>query len=84
MIMIITKETTTVIAIRNTKKKIHYTTNVNNSISRAKVSRDSENFYFYVKTVNDIKEGTPGWMNLYTTRTEIMQPAGRAMSIPLM
>ena len=50
---------------KDTKKKIHYTTNVNNSISRAKVSRDSENFYFYVKTVNDIKEGTPGWMNLY-------------------
>lgn len=50
---------------KDTREKYHYTTTVNNSISRAKVSRDSDNFYFYVKTVEDIKEGTPGWMNLY-------------------
>jgi hypothetical protein len=29
-----------------TKKKYHYTTEVINSISRAKVSRDTDNYYF--------------------------------------
>lgn len=48
-----------------TGEPIHYETKVNNSISRAKVARDNDNFYFYVKTVSDIKTGTVGFMNLY-------------------
>lgn len=47
-----------------TGEALHYTTTVNNSISRAKVARDNENFYFYVQTVDDIKKGD-GFMNLY-------------------
>ncbi|MDP4133863.1 MAG: stalk domain-containing protein [Bacillota bacterium] len=43
----------------------HYTTTVVNSISRAKVARDQNNFYFYVKTTKDIKTGTDNWMQLY-------------------
>ena len=48
-----------------TGKRYHYTTTLNNAISRAKVARDSENFYFYVKTEEAIKEGTANWMNLF-------------------
>ena len=48
-----------------TGEPVSYKTTVNNSISRAKVARDNDNFYFYVKTVNPIKTGTPGFMNLY-------------------
>ncbi len=43
----------------------HYKTTVNNAIKSAKVSYDSENIYFLVKTEEDIKEGTDNWMNLY-------------------
>ncbi|MDP4133043.1 MAG: stalk domain-containing protein, partial [Bacillota bacterium] len=43
----------------------HYKTTVNNAISGAKVARDNNNFYFYVKTVEKIVTDTPGWMNLY-------------------
>lgn len=43
----------------------HYTTTVNNAISRAKVSFDADNFYFMVKTVNDVKTGTDNWMHLF-------------------
>ena len=48
-----------------TKEPYHYTTTLNNAISRAKVARDAENFYFYVKTEAAIKEGTANWMNLF-------------------
>ncbi|MDP4133865.1 MAG: hypothetical protein Q8882_07620, partial [Bacillota bacterium] len=44
-----------------TGQAIHYTTTVNNAISTAKVARDSENFYFMVKTIKDIKTGTQNW-----------------------
>ncbi len=49
----------------NTFEAWHYTTTVNNAISSAKVSFDTDNFYFMVKTVNDIKTGTDNWMHLY-------------------
>ncbi|MDP4132700.1 MAG: stalk domain-containing protein [Bacillota bacterium] len=48
-----------------TGKQYHYTTVVNNSISRAKAARDKDNFYFYVKTTKDIVKGTDNWMNIY-------------------
>ena len=41
------------------------TTTLNNAISRAKVSRDSENLYFYVKTEEAIKTGTNEFIHLY-------------------
>lgn len=43
----------------------HYTTTVNNAISSAKVSFDDDNFYFMVKTADNIKTGTDDWMHLY-------------------
>ncbi len=49
----------------DTGERFHYTTKVNNAISRAKVARDSENFYFMAKTTRPIVEGTENWMNLY-------------------
>lgn len=48
-----------------TDRVLHYTTKVYNAFSRAKVARDGSNYYFYVKTENDIVKGTPGWMNLF-------------------
>ena len=48
-----------------TGERYHYTTTVKNSISRAKVARDSENFYFMAKTTRPIVTGTANWMNLY-------------------
>ena len=48
-----------------TKQKYHYTTNVINSISRAKVSRDAENYYFYIKTTRDIEMSDSNWLSVY-------------------
>ncbi len=42
-----------------------YTTEVLNSISRAKVARDSDYVYFYVKTEEDIKHKDENVLNLY-------------------
>ncbi len=43
----------------------HYTTEVVNSIASAKVAKDSENFYFYVKCEENVKEHENGFMNIY-------------------
>ncbi len=48
-----------------TKARIHYTTDINNSISRAKVSFDKDNLYFYVSCEKDIVQGHENFMNLY-------------------
>ncbi len=48
-----------------TKNKFHYTTEVNNSISKAKVSFDDNNLYFYVECENDIVSGHSAFLNLY-------------------
>lgn len=48
-----------------TGEKYHFTTKVNNSIARAKVARDAENYYFGITATRDIVTGTAGWMNLY-------------------
>ncbi|MDP4133035.1 MAG: stalk domain-containing protein [Bacillota bacterium] len=50
---------------RETGQNYHYTTKVYNAILKSKVARDDNNFYFYVKTAKDIKEGTPDFMQLY-------------------
>ncbi|MDP4133986.1 MAG: hypothetical protein Q8882_08245 [Bacillota bacterium] len=49
----------------DTGKPYHYTTKVTNNILRAKVARDSENLYFYVKTEKNIVTDTAGFMHLY-------------------
>ena len=43
----------------------HYTTEVVNSIASAKIAKDSENFYFYVLSEEDVKEHGNGFMNIY-------------------
>ncbi|MDO5478429.1 MAG: stalk domain-containing protein [Clostridia bacterium] len=48
-----------------TNQNIHYTTKVNNAVISSKVARDDNNFYFYAKTVKNIKTDNEGWMNLY-------------------
>ena len=43
----------------------HYTTKVENAIKGAKVTFDSENFYFLVNTEKDIRTGVKGFLTLY-------------------
>lgn len=50
---------------RVTGENIVYKTNIINSIAKAKVARDSENYYFYVEAREDIKTKHPGFMTLY-------------------
>lgn len=48
-----------------THEVLHYTTEVKNSMARAKVSRDAENLYFYVRCEKDIVLGHDGCLVLY-------------------
>ncbi|MBQ2942918.1 MAG: hypothetical protein IJD97_11865 [Clostridia bacterium] len=43
----------------------HYKTEVVNAISRAKVAKDSENFWFYAECIDEIKTGNKGFMTLW-------------------
>ncbi|MDP4133041.1 MAG: hypothetical protein Q8882_03415 [Bacillota bacterium] len=49
----------------DTGKPYHYTTKLNNVIVKSKVARDDKNFYFYVETAEDIKEGTNSFLHMY-------------------